>query len=150
MKSILQRFFSTLLLYCIISATVNSQTSASYTFSQSTNTYTPLVSPTSISFGGVTTGWDDEVQSVPFSSVSPAFVFSYNNVAQTGVSVNSNGYVTFGSTVSSTTSYSPITSSSNYNGAIAAYAIDLINNGQTIKWGIEGTSPNRVFVVQWD
>ena len=150
MRTNLQRLFCSLVFFCIFIVTNHAQTASTYVFSQSTNAYTALTSPTSISFGSTTTTWDDNVQPVLFSSVSPAFAFSYNNVAQTSVSVNSNGFVTFGSTASTTTGYSAISSTTAYNGAIAAFGRDLINNSQTIKWGVEGASPNRIFVIQWD
>ena len=150
MKKNLHYFIcSILLLMCHFNA-VFAQTVANYSFTQSTGTYTALAAPTTISFGATTTTWDDNEQPVLFSSVTPAFAFSFNGVAMTNVRVNSNGYVTFGSTASSTTGYTPISASTAYTGAIAAFARDLTNNSQPITWGVEGTSPNRVFVIQWN
>jgi len=115
---------------------------SNYSFAQSSATYTPLATSTPL-FGGV--GWDDNV-----GSVSIPFTFRFNNIAYSGVSVNSNGYVTFGATVSSGTNFLPISSTATYAGAISAFARDLTDNNSTIVTGVEGTTPNRVFVIQWN
>lgn len=112
-----------------------------YTFSQSTSSYTPLASPTTL----FTTGWDDNV-----GSVTIPFSFSFNGSTYTSCSVNSNGYITFGSTTSSTTSYVPISATTAYAGAVSAFGRDLINNSTAITYGTQGTSPNRIFIVQWN
>ncbi|MFT3793887.1 GEVED domain-containing protein [Flavobacterium sp.] len=113
-----------------------------YTFAQSTATYVPLGgSPATVH----ASGWDDNV-----ASVSIPFTFVYNGGNFTSVSVNSNGYLTFGTTVSSTTLYTPLSDATAYNGAVAAFARDLISNSSTVVSGIEGSSPNRVLVIQWN
>jgi hypothetical protein len=113
---------------------------ASYIFSQSTSTYTPLASPTAL----FTTGWDDNQ-----NNFTLPFTFTFNGVANTTVRISSNGAVTFG-TNPGTTNYGVISSATGYTGAIAAFSRDLINNGLTLSTGTEGTSPNRVFVIQWN
>ena len=114
---------------------------ANYTFAQSSGTYTAVSSPTSVH----ASGWDDGV-----ASVTIPFSFNFNGIAYTSVSVNTNGYLTFGSTVSATNSYIALSATTGYAGAVGAYARDLISNASTIVYGVEGASPNRVFVIQWN
>jgi hypothetical protein len=114
---------------------------ANYTFSQSSGTYTALPTSTTL----FTTAWDDNV-----GSVTIPFTYKFNGVGYTAASVNSNGYITFGTTPSGSTNYSAISSTTAYDGAIAAFSRNLINNTSTIVYGTEGVTPNRVFVIQWN
>lgn len=113
---------------------------ANYSFSQSTATYTALSTSTTLH----PEGWDDEV-----ASVAIPFNFRFNNVSYTSLRVNTNGYVTFGINAPSTTNFAPLSTSETYAGTLAAFARDLISNGSKIVTGVEGTSPSRVFVIQW-
>ena len=122
------------------SATLPSGVST-YAFTASTGTYTPVTSPTTVH----ASAWDDAI-----SNVTIPFTFNFNNVGYTSVSVNSNGYITFGSTTSSTTGYTPISATTTYSGAVSAFGRDLISNASTVVSGIEGSAPNRVLVIQWN
>ncbi|WP_170826827.1 MopE-related protein [Flavobacterium caeni] len=113
---------------------------SNYSFSQSSATYTPLASPTII----LAAGWDDDVVTAAIP-----FTFRFNNIPYTSLRVNSNGYVTFGTTAPSTTNFAPLSTTEGYAGSLAAFARDLISNGSTIVTGFEGSAPNRVFVIQW-
>lgn len=104
------------LLFLVGTAPAFAQVS-SYTFSQSSpatnpgTAYVPVTGTTTVH----ASGWDDS------SAVAPiGFSFTFNGVAYTNVNVNSNGYLTFGSTVPS--GYTPISATAGYNGVIAAYA----------------------------
>ena len=115
---------------------------SSYNFSQTSEAYVPLASSTV----GLSSGWDDNsaVQvTIPFS-------FTFNQVSYTALRINPNGYITFGATAPAGNSYNPISATTGYSGAIAAIGRDLISNASTVVYGTEGTSPNRVFVVQWN
>jgi hypothetical protein len=114
---------------------------SNYTFATSTGTYIPVSSPTTVH----ATTWDDAINNV----VIP-FTFNFNNVGYTSISVNSNGYITFGSTTSTTTGYTPISASTTYSGAVSAFGRDLISNSSTVVSGVEGSAPNRVLVIQWN
>lgn len=114
---------------------------SSYTFSQPTGTYTALPTSTVVH----ASGWDDNV-----ASVTIPFSFTFNGTGYTSCSVNSNGYITFGGTASAGNNYDPISQTNAYSGAISALGRDLISNSSTIVSGSTGSSPNRVFVVQWN
>lgn len=128
------------ILFCLFVLKINGQVT-NYSFSQSNTAYVPLTSSTTIR----ASGWDDHVD-----SVSMPFTFNFNGVDYSAVSVNSNGYITFGATDSGTTSFNPISSTAGYSGAVSAFGRDLISNASTIVYGTEGVEPNRVFVVQWN
>ncbi|MCZ8228925.1 T9SS sorting signal type C domain-containing protein [Flavobacterium sp.] len=115
---------------------------SSYTFSQSIETYA------SLSGGTVAhnVSWDD---SVTPNSIPLGFTFYFNEVEYTTCSVNSDGYLTFGTTISEAQFRNPISSTRGYQGAISALAIDLVDGGASIVYQTIGTAPNRTFVVQW-
>lgn len=112
-----------------------------YTFSQSAGTYTSIGTGTTVH----ASGWDDAI-----STISIPFSFVFNGISYTSCSVNTNGYITFGATTSSTTGYTPISATTGYAGAISAMGRDMVSNASTIVYGTTGTTPNRVFVVQWN
>ncbi|CAN1485147.1 Fibronectin type III [Flavobacteriaceae bacterium] len=114
---------------------------AAYTFTQTSDTYTALSASTTIG----ATSWDDNVATVPIP-----FSFNFNGIPYTTASVNTNGYITFGTTVSGTAIYAPVSDAGLFAGAISAFAIDLVSATDGIVYGVEGTAPNRVFVVQWN
>jgi hypothetical protein len=112
---------------------------ANYSFSQASGTYTPFT-------GIPNDAWDDIV----YANTTPiGFDFVFNDISYTTCSVNSNGYITFGTTTSSATDFTPISSNEGFSAAISALGIDLISNGSAIVYGMTGTAPNRVFIVQW-
>ncbi|WP_157490604.1 beta strand repeat-containing protein, partial [Flavobacterium succinicans] len=115
---------------------------SSYTFSQSIETYA------SLSGGTVAhnVSWDD---SVTPNSIPLGFTFYFNELEYTTCSVNSDGYLTFGTTISEALFRNPISSTRGYQGAISALAIDLVDGGASIVYQTIGTAPNRTFVVQW-
>ncbi len=110
----------------------------SYTFSQSTATYTPITGTTFVSGN-----WDDDT-----ITVALPFSFLYNNIAHNQVSISSNGFV----------SMDPLPDIYNVCGlqasplnTIAGYGTDLQSStvSSNIQYGTIGTAPNRQFVVQY-
>lgn len=134
------RILSGLLLFLFLSNVLSGQV-ANYTFSQSNVTYTLVASPTTLH----ATNWDDEA-----AAVTIPFTFIFNGVGYNAASVNSNGYLTFGGSASLSTAFNPISATRAYAGAISGFGRDLINNGAAIVQGIEGVTPSRVFVIQWN
>lgn len=134
------KFRLTVLFTCLFFGMAANAQVANYAFSQSMGTYTALASPTTL----FNAGWDDSV-----GNVAIPFTFNFNNVNYTTCSVNSNGYITFGGTVSAATGYTPISANTGYAGAIAGLARDLGSNGNALTYATLGSSPNRVLVIQW-
>lgn len=136
--------FGIIFLVIGFSFSVNGQV-AFYTPASNFSTYTPLSS-------GFTTAyvapWNDYTLGNAHLATIP-FSFNYDGTAYTQCYINPNGYITFGATQPAVNNYTPISSANAYAGAISAFGINLESNGSDIIYGTEGTSPNRVFVVEW-
>lgn len=120
---------------------INAQVSA-YTFTSSTG-----VSLENMSSGTtqlISSGNDD----VSSSLTSIGFNFLFNCVNYTQFSVNSNGLMALGTSVS--TAYSNQLTSSSDNPKIVAYWDDLAtgSNGK-VHYKLFGSSPNRYLVIEW-
>ncbi len=103
-----------------------------------TETYQERTGGTPIAFPS-----DDDDQ----ATVTLPFPFHYFDADYTQVTVGTNGYVTF-DTDGDSRFNEPILSQNPPNNMIALWWTDLItNNASTI---VEGTAPNRVFIVQWE
>ena len=143
-----------LFLVFLFSAKFYSQVS-NYIFSQSNGTYQEITGGTVLATATAAdypSSFDNVVWNLPSGTIP--FSFKFNDVSYTGLNVNSNGYITFGATTSSTSSYTPISSTTAYEGAISAWGRDI--NGafhssivSDVSWKVEGASPNREFVIQY-
>lgn len=144
---ILKSKFLVAIIFSLFVLKMNGQV-ANYSFSQSTATYAALSTSTPL----FTTTWDDNVS----VNVAIGFDFVFSGKIYNTTRISSNGFITFGSNAPDANNYTPISydpgffGSANYEGAVSAFGRDLINNSSSIVYGIEGVSPNRVFVVQWN
>jgi subtilisin family serine protease len=87
---------------------------------------------------------DDETQLVTLP-----FPFRYYGQTYQGLSIATNGFVTFGTQIDTYTNDS-IPSRQDPNGAIYVYWDDLIFDGQaSVRTQVVGTAPNRRFVIEW-
>jgi hypothetical protein len=127
---------------------------SSYSFSQSIGTYTEISDGTVL---GTATGNGIGLPSLDDVNypVTLPFSFSYNGVAYNAATINSNGYITFGTTTPATNLYVPLSGTTAYDGAISAWGGDInaiFNLGGLtgdLTWKTVGTAPNREFVVQY-
>ncbi|GAB3830656.1 hypothetical protein GCM10028821_19340 [Hymenobacter jeollabukensis] len=125
-----------------------------YTFSQSTGTYTPITGGTVA--GTATAGSNFSLDDSNFTLAAGTipFTFTFGGTGYTGLVINTNGYVTFGSTAPGVSGYVPLSATTGYAGAAAAIGHDLVgdatagNLGQ-IRYETVGTAPNRSFVIQY-
>lgn len=142
----------------------NSYGQNNYTFQQSSEIYQPLTGGTVIatattdSAGGVATSLNSFVSPLPIGSIP--FTFFYDNSPYNSVFVSANGFLSFALTPSAGNTNPINNTSANYAGAISAFGRDLIGNFRrfnsldpdtiaSIRYGVTGTSPNRMFVVEW-
>ncbi len=111
-----------------------------YSFSQTSGTYTEITGGTVLG----TNANDDEC----FNAIPLGFTFTYNGVDYNEVSVQTNAFIAFGSTVTNSTL--AISSSTATNNIVAALNRDIKSrdNGE-LSYLLSGTAPNRVFTVQW-
>ena len=127
---------------------------SSYSFAQSTGTYTSITGGTQIYSGSFDDG---------STSFALPFTFNYNGANYSNVMVATNGYLVFGSADPTAGSYlnQPVISNgtagtSVTTGAIAGWSTDVNGwtgtlGGQTseVRGEVTGTSPNREAVFQW-
>ncbi|HOW30471.1 MAG TPA: Ig-like domain-containing protein, partial [Bacteroidales bacterium] len=132
---------SLLLLFLVAFCTWSSfgAVATSYQFAQGTAAYTPITGGTLLGSGTI----DDT--SYPNNPIG--FTFNFNGTNYTAFSVNCNGFLALGTSISS--SYTPISSGST-NNIVSALGDDLQGNaGGALQYQTIGTAPNRVLVVQW-
>ena len=130
------------------------QTAGNYLFAASSGTFTPLSSPSTLTFTG--SGSDRFMGTPGPSTISIGFTFKFENTNYTTFAVSENGWMTLGKAATS--------SSTNWlaggleRPTIAPLYDDLGSNlspisGQTgagsITYLLTGTSPNRILTIQW-
>ncbi len=114
---------------------------SNYTFASSTGTYTPITGH-GIMYGS----WDDNYM----APITLPFNFNYNQIPFNTVSVNCNGYITFGNASNPSSNACGLQNTSCSFYSIAAYAADLQGSSvSNIMDTVIGTTPNRKFIVQW-
>lgn len=109
----------------VISISLNAQV-ANYVFDQNVGTYTPITGGTVVDSGRGTTGaasLDDVIFNLPDGTIP--FTFTFDGNGYTGLNISSNGFITFGATPPTTSTYTPISATTTYNGAISAFGRDL-------------------------
>jgi len=129
---------------------------SSYTFTSAVQSYSEIsggnVVATATANGSGATALDSYNATLPDNTIP--FTFHFNGYGYTGLTINSNGYITFGATVPSTSNTSPISGSTSYDGSISAMGLNLqasVNASALgeIRYTTVGTEPNREFVIQY-
>lgn len=125
---------------------------STYSFTQSSGTYTPIVGTVLGTATGNASASNLNSEVYP---ITLPFGFNFNGTVYNSLNASSNGFVTFGATAPTTTNVTPISSTATYDGAIAVFGRDLNSvfdvNSVTgnMSWDIIGTAPNRELVLQW-
>jgi hypothetical protein len=153
----LRALFSGFLFFLMLQGTTFAQVNL-YDFTQSSGTYTEITGGTVAATATGTTGAAslDDVNYTLAANTIP-FNFTFDGSVYTSCIISTNGYITFGATAPTTTVYTPLSSTVAYNGAASAMGGNLNayffagNAAQTgeIRYQTIGTSPNRVFVIQY-
>jgi hypothetical protein len=135
----MKKLFTLFVLFVLCSFHYSFAQVSTYSFTSSSGTYTEIT-------GG--TIWGTETNDdVSFNAIDLGFTFEYNGASFTQVSINANGFLAMGATVSN--SYFAISTGAS-NNVIVPLNRDLQGQpGAELMTLTEGTSPNRVFVVQW-
>ncbi|WP_165903583.1 proprotein convertase P-domain-containing protein [Hymenobacter gummosus] len=125
------------------------QSVTNYAFSQGSGTYAPI-SGTVLGTATSSTSVGGSLDNTIYASGTLPFTFYFNGTGYTSCNVSTNGFITFGTTAPSSSSYTPISATTAYAGAISAVGIDLnaVATGD-IQVQTVGTAPNREFVIQW-
>ena len=111
------------------------QVPSTYSFSQTSTTYTPITGTASTAVG------DDGTQ----TGIPIGFNFVYNNVTHTAVGVTTNGAIRPGTGAAPSFS----NSLSGNSDVIAGIWDDNNATGGSIIYATNGTAPNRTFTMQW-
>ena len=124
-----------------------------YSFAQSNQTYSEITGGTVLATATneqtpVSLKWTLPAATIPFN-------FNFNGIDYTGCTIYSNGFLTFGTTEALATATTPISATTAYSGAISAWTGSscgvhipgLITSEAS--WKVEGTAPNREFVIQF-
>ncbi len=143
------QFFRLVLLGLAVAVLMSAQAMAqvtSYTLQTSTGgerAYTPIVGGTVIASGS-------EIDDRFFQNTPIGFPFAFNNSEYSSLTISENGYVTFGTGLPLATGFlGPLTFFWG-DGAIAPMGVDLRGRPESrIVTQLAGSSPNRVFTVQW-
>lgn len=106
-----------------LASAASAQVAISYNFSQSVGSYVPITGGTVL---GTVTGTSGaaSLDDVTYPVTLP-FTFNFDNIPQTQLYVNTNGFVSFGSTAPAGATYTCISSTTAYAGAVAAANRDL-------------------------
>jgi hypothetical protein len=114
-----------LLVFFLSVFTVNAQVD-NYGFTQSVGTYTPLTGGTILGSYVGTSGassLDNVIYNIPNGTIP--FSFQFDGQSYTGLNVSANGFVTFGETPPTASTYTPLSATTAFQGAIAAFTRDL-------------------------
>lgn len=148
MKKLLLSFLSVLTVFM-----ANAQV-ASYSFAQSSGTYVPITGGTVLATAASPMDFDSQNWTLPSGTIP--FGFNFNGAVYTDLNINSNGYITFGSSVPFTYNTTPISGTNTYYaGAVSAFGGDLSaayvagSIASELRYETIGTAPNRTFVVQF-
>jgi len=133
----MKKLFSFLSIVLFLSFNLNlSPQVASYTFSSHQGIYTEIAGDTVVAFSTSTITNPMNLDDVTYPSNRIPFSFRFNGVAYTNFAINTNGFITFGTTPPVAANYGPISATEVYDGAVSGFGINLI--------GIFGTTANRV------
>lgn len=140
-------FFLVLAYFFLPLKHAHAQSVVNYFFSPAASTYTPITAGTPITLIGNLN--DGNANNIPIG-----FVFIYNSVAYTSLSVSTNGYIALGANITN-----PANSANNLStggGAISPRPIiaplwDNLNFGTNsdLSYQTSGNAPNRIFTMQW-
>lgn len=130
------------ILAATLSATGFAQTAASYSFTSTTGTYSSISGTGTALTGAV--GDDMTATGVPIG-----FSFSFCGAAHTTVSVCSNGWVSFAST-SATAFNNMLSSLTTISPVLMPFWCDLNGTGGSAYYQTTGTTPNRIFTIEYN
>ncbi len=147
----MKKLFSLLLFVLVVSvpAMISAQVNT-YTFSQSSGTYTDIgAGDTTVAFATGTSA-AAAVDDVIYPGNALPFTFTFNGTNYSSFTISSNGFITFGATAPAATLYTPVSGTTAYDGAVAGYGRDVIGTrGITATRTIGSTTLTAVPAAQF-
>ncbi|MEQ1553697.1 MAG: GEVED domain-containing protein [Ferruginibacter sp.] len=152
---------------CVVTCTNGGATSTSTIVSVSTisclpnytTTYSTGISYSSISSTGTSATWQGTLTNgddFTTTDITIPFDFVLKGNVYTKLNACTNGWLAFGGSVTSTNTFGGLSSATISNALIAPFGEDLVTTGNTsvalatsFKYQTLGTTPNRIFVVEW-
>ncbi|HMI08668.1 MAG TPA: GEVED domain-containing protein [Flavobacterium sp.] len=129
-----------LIVFFIYLAESKAQAVSGYLFSQSTETYVPVVGTSSTAID------DDGTQ----NNIPIGFSFNYGGVSYTTFSISTNGWIRLGSGIPGNSWVNTLATPNGFAPLIAAFWDDHNRSGGDIEYAVAGTTPNRTLAVGWD
>ncbi|MBP6374158.1 MAG: T9SS type A sorting domain-containing protein [Flavobacterium sp.] len=129
-----------LLILVLISTQGFAQGVSGYVFSQTTDTYTPVVGTNSTATG------DDGIQ----NNIPIGFPFNFGGVIYSTFSLSTNGWIRLGADVNGQSWVNNLSPSNPQNPLIAAFWDDHNRTTGSIQYAISGVIPNRIMEIGWD
>lgn len=122
----MKKLFSLLSAFILFTA-VNIQAQVStYTFAQLSGTYTEFSGGTLVAEAvNTATSNAGSLDDVTYSAQAIPFSFSFNGNSYTSYNLNSNGFISFGATLPTGATYTPISGTTAYDGAVSLMGRDL-------------------------
>lgn len=142
----MKNFYCIAFIFCLLSYTADAQ--MHYSFSTSTNTFTPIVGTVPFLTGNGSDILADEGYA---NNIPIGFSFNYNSSnTYTEVSISTNGFISF-QELSNSYLLNNLTSGALGERPIIAPLWDDLNlqSANNLTYTTTGSSPNRVFTVQW-
>lgn len=133
---------TTLLIFLFLLSTAknNAQEVSGYLFSQSTESYTPVVGINSSATG------DDGIQ----NAIPLDFGFNFGGVTYTNFSISTNGWIRLGANVGGQSWTNSLGTTAVQRPLIAPFWDDHNRGSGSIQYLVSGTQPNRKLEVSWD
>jgi hypothetical protein len=108
---------------------------ANYIYSDALGSYNEITGDTTVAFSTSTITNPFDLDDVTYGPNAIPFIFEFNGIDYNSFYINSNGFITIGTTPPVAANYGPIAATEVYNGAVSAFGIDLI--------GLFGTNADR-------
>lgn len=129
-----------ILILILISAQGFAQAVSGYVFSQTTDTYTPVVGTNSTATG------DDGIE----NNIAFGFPFNFGGIIYSTFSLSTNGWIRLGDVVNGQSWVNNLSPANPQNPLIAAFWDDHNRTTGSIQYAVSGTVPNRMIEIGWD
>lgn len=137
----MKKLFLCFQVFLAIHFIINAQPVSEYKFQSNSGSYTALDPGTETVLWTGT--FDNSVENITI----PAFIIA--GTTYTSMTVSSNGFVTFGTTIPSSTYYTPVSGSTGYDAAISPFGINLENAASGSPKVSYNTDAGGEIVIQW-
>ncbi|MFY8214500.1 MAG: hypothetical protein ACOVKJ_08570, partial [Flavobacterium sp.] len=129
-----------LLILVLISTQGFAQGVSGYVFSQTTDTYTPVVGTNSTATG------DDGIQ----NNIPIGFPFNFGGVIYSTFSLSTNGWIRLGADVNGQSWVNNLSEANPQKPLIAAFWDDHHRTTGSMQYAVSGVIPNRIMEIGWD